>query len=372
MRPPILIRSSSSRRAPALVCGAQILWNHTARLALAVMIAIARTTPSSVAFSFAPLYPKHASHDYKHKSSCIRYTSFSGGHRAVSNSANNIVAPAAAGEDDLTKNDLLMRLAEVRNYYQQRPEDGMSQANVCLLLLRTRLSNIQLNRCYAAESTITDAGNGVFASRDIERGELITLYPGDAVLIQDSTAGEDVAAPVGVMFGNHVNIGDRDTSGVTTHEARSYEMEINTYTSIVADPRIDIEGCAYMGHVCNDGAALHEFDKVSREIYTAATAESCNAEHIVMEGAHMGTIATRAIKNGEEIFVSYGEGYWLSRSDPSLIAKTTGVVVEVPGAEAQGNIPDTASSTESRADRRKKKKNKKLPKDKQGKRGFGT
>jgi len=370
MRPPILIRSSSSTRAAALPCGAQILWHHTARLALVVMIAIATTAPSSVAFCFAPLYPKHASPDYKHKSSCIRYTSFSGGHRAVSSSANNIVAPA--GEDHLTKNDLLMRLAEVRNYYQQRPEEEMTQANVCLLLLRTRLSNLQLNRCYAAESTITDAGNGVFAGRDIELGELITLYPGDAVLIQDSTAGEDVAAPVGVMFGNHVNLGDRDTSGVTTHQARSYEMEINTYTSIVADPRIDIEGCAYMGHVCNDGAVLHEFDKVSREIYTAATAESCNAEHIVMEGAHMGTIATKAIKKGAEVFVSYGEGYWLSRSDPSLIAKTTGVVVEVPGAEAQGSIPDTASSTESRADRRKKKKNKKLPKDKHRKRGFGT
>lgn len=371
MRPSSLIRYSFSRRDVAQVCwGAQIR-RHTTRLALVVMIAVATTTPSSVAFGFASLYPKHYSHhDCNHKRSCIRYTGFSGGHRAVPSSVNNIVEPAR--EDDLTKHELLLKLAEVRDHYLQRPEEGMTQANVCLLLLRTRLSNLHLNRCFAAESTITDAGNGVFASRDIEGGELITLYPGDAVLMQDSTAEEDAAAPVGVMFGNHVNLRDRNTIGVTTHQARSYEMEINKFTSIVADPSIDIEGCAYMGHVCNDGSALHAFDPVSREIYTTATAESCNAEHIVMEGAHMGTIATKAIKQGEEIFVSYGQGYWLSRSDPSLIAKKTGVVVEVEGAAAQGNIPDTASSTESRADRRRKKKNKKLPKDQLRKRGFGA
>ena len=39
--------------------------------------------------------------------------------------------------------------------------------------------------------------------------------------------------------------------------------------------------------------------------------------NFVMEGAHMGTVATKPIKKGDEVFLSYGEGYWLSRSDSS-------------------------------------------------------
>jgi hypothetical protein len=88
-----------------------------------------------------------------------------------------------------------------------------------------RLPDLRLNRCFVAPSTIAGAGNGVFASRDIAEGELVTLFPGDAVLIQDSTAEDSSTAPVGVMFGSHVKEVDRDTSRVTSHEARSYEFK---------------------------------------------------------------------------------------------------------------------------------------------------
>jgi hypothetical protein len=226
---------------------------------------------------------------------------------------------------------------EARDYYRQRPEEGMTQAAICLALLGTRLPDLRLNRCFVAPSTIAEAGNGLFASRDIAEGELVTLFPGDAVLIQDSTAEDTSAAPVGVMFGSHIKEADRDTSRVTSHEARSYEMEINTYTSIAGDPLIGTGDPAYLGHFANDGATLYEFDSASREIYTNATAARCNAANLVVEGAHMATVATAAIAKGNEVFISYGTGYWLSRSiSESNSAENTGGVVQMDAAVPQG------------------------------------
>lgn len=286
--------------------------------------------------------------------------------------------------DNLTKQDITLRMYEVRDHYRKNPEEGVTEVDVCMSLLRTRLTNLELNRCFVGPSTIAEAGNGLFASRDIAEGELITLYPGDVVLLQDSTAttssdddaaaaaGASIAsAPVGVMFGNHVLAGDRDTGRVTSQEARSYEMEINKFTSIVADPLIEGTNGAYLGHFTNDGASLMApFDDASRKVYAEATKASANAAHLVVEGAHMATVATTAISKGDEVFVTYGAGYWLCRSyDPDSTAP--GVVVEIKGANLGGS--SSAKSTESRKDRRKNKKKKKdSPKSDEKKRGFGV
>ena len=42
-----------------------------------------------------------------------------------------------------------------------------------------RVPGLRLNRCRTQMSTIH--GMGVFATRDIKKGDLVTLYPGDAV-----------------------------------------------------------------------------------------------------------------------------------------------------------------------------------------------
>jgi hypothetical protein len=262
--------------------------------------------------------------------------------------------------DDLTKQELNLRFWEVRDFYRQHPEEKMTQADVCLKLLSTRLANIRLNRCYVAPSTIEGAGNGLFASRDIENEELITMYPGDAVLIESPSAAaatpaasednESSSPPpvapsvVGVMLGNHIQGADRNPDRMTTPEAKSYEMEINQYTSIVADPQIGFEDTAYLGHFANDGEALYEFDADSREIYSKGSTERQNSAHFVMEGAHMVTVATQPIAKGEEIFVSYGEGYWLSRSYAALgnmaESEKKAIFVEIAAAKSSSESPN--------------------------------
>ena len=227
---------------------------------------------------------------------------------------------AADTGDDLTKEELGLRLSEVRDYYRKTNE--MSQENVCLSLLRTRLPKLRLNRCYVAQSTISNAGRGLFASRDILEGELITLYPGDALLIWNTTVG-DFGGEVGVMFGSHVQGEDRNANRVSTDEARSFELKIGPRHSIVGDPLLTSDP-AYLGHMINDGAILTRRDNAARELYSKTTVARHNAAFFVMEGSHFVTVATKRISKDDEIFVSYGEGYWMSR------------LYSVPGAATSG------------------------------------
>eukprot|EP00986_Skeletonema_menzelii_P021117 scaffold33253_cov160-Skeletonema_menzelii.AAC.3 len=135
-------------------------------------------------------------------------------------------------KDDLTKEELLLRLSEVRSYYRERPDEGMIQEAVCLKLLCTRLQNLHLNRSFVATSTIPNAGYGLFASRDIKDGELITLYPGDALLsfdeqvVGDEGEEKSSAGPLqqkqirSIMFGAHTKPEHREINRVLSHEAR--------------------------------------------------------------------------------------------------------------------------------------------------------
>ena len=50
-------------------------------------------------------------------------------------------------------------------------------------LLTTRIEGLALNRVHVAQSSIAGAGDGVFASRDMAAGSLVTLYPGDALRV---------------------------------------------------------------------------------------------------------------------------------------------------------------------------------------------
>ena len=349
--------------------------------------------PTSV-LAFAPPLPLFTKHPLSSSTSGEQNSAFQ--LWAVSPQAATTVDESSSDDaqedlgDDLSKQELNVRFWEVRDYYRENP-DEMTQADVCLKLLSTRLANIRLHRCQVAPSTIGGAGNGLFATRDIANEELITMYPGDAVLIASPSAAtpppSDNKTPtspvVGVMFGSHIHGDDRIPNRVTTPEARSYEMEINKYTSIVADPQIGVKDPAYLGHFANDGVALDDFDAASRATYTKASVERQNAAHFVMEGAHMVTVATKPIAKGDEIFVTYGEGYWLSRSlattsDTMDEAEKNAIVVEIAAAKSSSRFynlsgPSTDSNTE-RPGARIAKVPKKVKKDTPSKgksKGFG-
>jgi len=260
--------------------------------------------------------------------------------------------------DDLTKYELGLRLKEVRDYY--RETDEMSQESVCFSLFRTRFPKLRLNRCYVGvESTIDGAGRGLFASRDIEEGELITLYPGDVMLAWERTVG-DFAGEVGVMFGNHVQKDDqkRTADRLTTDDARAYELKIGGRHSVVADPFL-VDDAAYIGHIANDYSILNSRDKASVDSYVKSSKKGHNAAHFVLEGSHFVTVATRNISHDEEIFVSYGFSYWFSRSRQKKKGSSTRTgsgstttTIEAPSSSSSTNSARVASRGIKRSTKR--------------------
>ena len=108
----------------------------------------------------------------------------------------------------MTIGEMARQLAQVRAYYHEQGE--LEQQHVDRNLLASRIDKLRLNRCRVASSNIH--GNGLFATRGIEEGELITFYPGDAVILwlggQRTEAG--VPDETGVIFGAHVPDEQRD------------------------------------------------------------------------------------------------------------------------------------------------------------------
>lgn len=232
--------------------------------------------------------------------------------------------------DNLTKEELSLRFIEVRDYYFKT--NTMTQENVSLSMLRTRLPHLALNRCHVAPSTIVKAGLGLFASRNVDKDELITLFPGDALLVWKNGIVGDFTPHdnVGCMFGEHVQGANRDASRVSSNEARLYELEILKGHSLVADPLL-VEDRAYLGHMINDSAALVSKSNASRTLYSKTSFDRHNAAFRDCQGCHLTVTATRDIMENEEIFVSYGEGYWLSRTTAGATSKSN------KGAKTRGS-----------------------------------
>jgi hypothetical protein len=211
----------------------------------------------------------------------------------------------------LTLEEFAVRLAEVRAHYRVTGE--LTQDRVCMNMLATRCEDLHLNRCRTGPSRIQDGGTGLFATRDIRAGELITLYPGDALLYwKDGREARSTSKRVcsGVVFGAHIPMGERDADRVTSADARAYEVCATSTLSCVGDPRL-AGNPAYLGHFANDGAVCAAPE--GSAAYRVATVAAANADHVTLEGCHLATQALRDIASGDEILVTYGEGYWLSR-----------------------------------------------------------
>jgi hypothetical protein len=188
-----------------------------------------------------------------------------------------------------------------------------------LALLRTRLPNLPLNRVTVAPSPIH--GNGVFATRQIVPGEIITLYPGDATLrfgprySQDH--GKDFAATHDCIIAPHVPDPIRDMKAVIS-KCQAYSYGVGKGFAVVGFPEL-AHDCAYLGHMCNDGASLNAGEE--HLAYLSKCNAANNASFKTMLDAHVVVVATRPIEPGDEVLVEYGPSYWQTLSNRKAAEK---------------------------------------------------
>ena len=265
---------------------------------------------------------------------------------------------------------------DVRAHYRKSGE--LDEGQVCRNMMVTRVDDfkLRLGRCRVDESNIH--GDGLYASRDLAEGELITFFPADALLIWEdgNRAGSDTM----VFFGKHVPQSERDAGPIIGERVKQYELYASGQFSAVGDPARR-DDPAYLGHFANDACSCLAPDDVER--YRRESQERANAEAVVVENCHFALRATKPIAAGEEVLRSYGEGYWLARAghaaSPDELARVgAGPPTGAAAAEAQLKRAVARSRPAKRArkaggggGRKKKTAHKKPASNKPAAKGFG-
>lgn len=194
--------------------------------------------------------------------------------------------------------DTLTQLCE-----KLQEEENISTETAQLSLLYTRIANLSLNRTRVGTSSILNGGRGLYASCDCRKGDLLTCYPGDALVIIPDSDKEDWT----ILWGDHVEEEHAidKLMGYILHAVQD-EYGVVGLPSLDQDP-------AYAGHFANDGASEPPVSTEALAPYVIESSERANAMHKDWMSSHMVTVATRDIKEGEEIFVTYGPEYWMEQ-----------------------------------------------------------
>jgi len=176
-------------------------------------------------------------------------------------------------------------------------------------------------------------GKGLFASRDIKRGELIAYYPMDWVAdshlcpIQDNGDPYSTEQQKWICIQNGAIIGygnpnmpddaerimneNREAAGGVSNRLMDYGYSFagqDGYVHIWGDPECKHKNSWFRGHIINDGA-YHKgqtqdgYDKMFQEA-------QCGDANKINCRLSTRITADRDIKKGEEILTAYGSDYW--------------------------------------------------------------
>jgi SET domain-containing protein len=151
-------------------------------------------------------------------------------------------------------------------------------------------------------------GLGIFARHPIKKDEIITFYPGDIIEYMPNGDRDQNHHIVAIfrsqrftqLYGATKDIKYRDND---------YVYHLNKNYTIIGCTHFKDEA-NYMGHFINDANkadespdSIQSYQKISRKI--------ANCKFKSQYDLHITIIATRDIVQGEELFLSYGLGYWL-------------------------------------------------------------
>ncbi len=164
-------------------------------------------------------------------------------------------------------------------------------------ILTTRFS-IVLNKVELKNSNIH--GIGVFAKQNIQKFEIITLYPGDYLHYKSQSGFMTLS--IDPFVKNLPNSHDL---------LKDYAFTVDDKYSICGHPNF-IDNMAYVGHMINDGAKSSRPE--DEQIYLRASIAKSNSGFVscdFSDGTYaISIVAIRNISVGEEIFIHYGYNYW--------------------------------------------------------------
>jgi len=155
-------------------------------------------------------------------------------------------------------------------------------------------------------------GNGLFAKQYIKKGEIITIYPCDILVYFPEGDRSKLNPVIAYMFSDELkdNQEVKNTFNENKKYYKDYQLVVNESYSIMGIPEI-YNNPAYLGHFCNDGARGHTVE--DKKIYETISVMKSNAYYKNICDCMITIVALRDIKIDEEILVTYGHGYWITR-----------------------------------------------------------
>jgi hypothetical protein len=166
-------------------------------------------------------------------------------------------------------------------------------------------------------------GKGVFAVRDIKAGSLLTLYPADIIQFRPKGITLEKAKFLtqeggSALLSTSERIQNRIKSKTKLEKEflklKKYRLMISAQYSIVGDPTFD-DNPFYLGHFINDRFTCTSSSEKARKLYLTLSMTKMNCRHVTIENdLHTAIVATRDLKCGEELFMSYGSDYWLEEN----------------------------------------------------------
>ena len=196
----------------------------------------------------------------------------------------------------VAENDL-MTLAEVGKRFPSLSElvelPAEERLPVMEIHLKTRLTGLQLSRVHVATSKIKGAGMGLFATRNISAGELVTMYPCDTIATTSPAQGDaedeilfDVNAPTDSEWYE----GWKMQSSAFIQSAWSYSVRMSPRRVIIGNPAAT-DDAAYLAHMANDFAICLDSDQTTIQAYVASSEGAANVglDSATANGCHVVT-----------------------------------------------------------------------------------
>ena len=174
-----------------------------------------------------------------------------------------------------------------------------------LEIIKKEISNF----VYLKDSKIH--GKGVFAAKDIKKGQDITIYPPHYVITYPKRIWE--CKPNSLC---HIMTSDfAEKIAIDEHVRNNYSFLINDQIKIVGSPEITDKSC-FLGHMINDGAKSHStksnYNEKDHDIYIRISLLKRNVVFNIKNDNIVFITAIKDIAKDEEILITYNYNYWVS------------------------------------------------------------
>ena len=231
----------------------------------------------------------------------------------------------------------------MEEYFMEHCPDGSLQQ-----LFRTCRGCVEM-----MQSTIPNAGNGLFATEDIPAGQIVTFYPVHTLGVVTVEEEDGDETYYSVALGKKNNNGEKEHAGGVVESTTNVAGSAYTLYLLGTRPLagVDLDKCiegvrpfadiqtsrpivrGWMGHLINDGAIVTKVNDT--KYYT----NSLQAQNCVIApfgpSPVLVAVTTKPVRKGDELFASYGYSYWsemLAEEDESVRHKSEEIVEQEMGA----------------------------------------